>query len=515
MIRNFRFGLVLCLCVFGIVAFILASCNYYPSISETELSAESSEDRSGYVDSSDESYISSVQSDEWSSEEDTSDEISSSFSESSYFESGSDPQPSPTPTIYNKIYVITGRANLRTGPSTEYDVIKKLNYGSSLQVLTLNGNWYQVVFADELTGFIHDSQISDSEPDPDKNPSTITPSPFIKWPQETSVGELWVTDMEKFIGRYKGEGYKPLEGAYVILDAGHGGRDPGAVFYNSSTGRNLLEKVYNLEIVNKLAEELRTMGAQVILTRENDEYVGLYRRNAIVNKFIADRILAEAELSEEVINYLESISAGMQVVIDANSDKETYDTRGIMNGLGASPDYRRFLDISAQMKDVIFISIHCNSYPQDKSVNGFEVYYGHADTIRRTEEKWLREEPHTDPVNPSYYMYDHDSRLDLSLLIRDKLALGTDVSVRTGNNEYEGAHEGVYEGDFCVIRENNVAGALVEVGFLTNSGDRGFFSDPAGQRRIAYSIADAVYEYFCFDRTEKTDKYEMTSSEEG
>lgn len=51
----------------------------------------------------------------------------------------------------------------------------------------------------------------------------------------------------------------------IILDAGHGGIDPGAVSANG-----IPEKEINLKITLKLAALLRTAGFDVILTREND-----------------------------------------------------------------------------------------------------------------------------------------------------------------------------------------------------------------------------------------------------
>ena len=153
--------------------------------------------------------------------------------------------------------------------------------------------------------------------------------------------------------------------------------------------------------------------------------------------------------------------------------------------------------MSAEMKDMLFISIHCNSFPQDPSVNGIEIYFGHPSAIRRTEEQWLRDDPRTIVVNPSYDMYDIASRRRLALLMRDNLLDGTDLGVRKNSEDRTGQSDGIFHGDYCVIRENNITGVLFEVGFLTNADDRGFFSEPAGQKRIAHSIAESVYDYFC------------------
>lgn len=56
----------------------------------------------------------------------------------------------------------------------------------------------------------------------------------------------------------------PLLGKTIYLDAGHGGKDPGAIY------DNVYEKDINLDIVKKLQFELEKMGAVVLLTRDDD-----------------------------------------------------------------------------------------------------------------------------------------------------------------------------------------------------------------------------------------------------
>lgn len=56
----------------------------------------------------------------------------------------------------------------------------------------------------------------------------------------------------------------PLIGKVIYLDAGHGGKDPGAIY------DNVKEKDITLIITKKLAYELESNGAVVLLTREGD-----------------------------------------------------------------------------------------------------------------------------------------------------------------------------------------------------------------------------------------------------
>ncbi|MEG1009858.1 MAG: N-acetylmuramoyl-L-alanine amidase, partial [Clostridia bacterium] len=56
----------------------------------------------------------------------------------------------------------------------------------------------------------------------------------------------------------------PLSGKVIVLDAGHGGKDPGTSY------GNILEKDINLKIVLELEKELSKNGASIILTRDGD-----------------------------------------------------------------------------------------------------------------------------------------------------------------------------------------------------------------------------------------------------
>lgn len=69
-----------------------------------------------------------------------------------------------------------------------------------------------------------------------------------------------------------------LAGKIVCVDAGHGGRDPGALGTDGTS-----EKDINLDIALRLQDLLRNNGAMVIMTRSTDEYLTLQRRVDIAN----------------------------------------------------------------------------------------------------------------------------------------------------------------------------------------------------------------------------------------
>lgn len=75
---------------------------------------------------------------------------------------------------------------------------------------------------------------------------------------------------------------KPLSGTVIVLDAGHGGYDNGALGYDKN------EKDINLAIVLAAAGRLRNAGADVILTRSDDTYISLDERAAILREASPD-----------------------------------------------------------------------------------------------------------------------------------------------------------------------------------------------------------------------------------
>jgi N-acetylmuramoyl-L-alanine amidase len=69
----------------------------------------------------------------------------------------------------------------------------------------------------------------------------------------------------------------------IILDAGHGGNDPGAI---SPDG--LKEKGLTLDIAKRLGRQLRLEGIDVVYTRSSDKYLSLAERVDIANSSSAD-----------------------------------------------------------------------------------------------------------------------------------------------------------------------------------------------------------------------------------
>ncbi len=69
----------------------------------------------------------------------------------------------------------------------------------------------------------------------------------------------------------------------IVIDAGHGGKDSGAVGPN-----NEYEKVVTLKIAKYLYDDLKSLGYVVYLTRDDDTYITLKERTGIANRKNAD-----------------------------------------------------------------------------------------------------------------------------------------------------------------------------------------------------------------------------------
>jgi len=73
----------------------------------------------------------------------------------------------------------------------------------------------------------------------------------------------------------------------IVLDAGHGGRDPGAI------GRDgIKERYIVLDITKKVKRLLEDEGIEVILTRYNNTFIPLERRSDIANQEDADLFIS-------------------------------------------------------------------------------------------------------------------------------------------------------------------------------------------------------------------------------
>ena len=84
---------------------------------------------------------------------------------------------------------------------------------------------------------------------------------------------------------------RPLEGAVIVLDAGHGADDYGALGVAGALG-GPKEKDLNLAVALAVRARLQQMGASVVMVREDDSFLSLEERSRLANEVHPDLYLA-------------------------------------------------------------------------------------------------------------------------------------------------------------------------------------------------------------------------------
>lgn len=143
--------------------------------------------------------------------------------------------------------------NIRNGPSTNHKVVGRAHKGDRFDVITKEGQWYKIDYKGKeayVAGWIVKEQKESSDPTP------TTPSGSLK-------------------------------GKTIMVDAGHGGRDSGAIGRSSSYEKNL-----TLDTAYLLKKELENQGAKVLMTRTKDEYISLSIRSYYAKSSNADAFLS-------------------------------------------------------------------------------------------------------------------------------------------------------------------------------------------------------------------------------
>lgn len=110
----------------------------------------------------------------------------------------------------------------------------------------------------------------------------------------------------------------------VVIDAGHGGSDPGAIGVNG-----LQEKTAALDIAGKLRDELERRGYETFMTRSTDEFVKLADRVAFT-----DRIMPDLFVSIHANSYFNPDTRGTMVLYyDRDYPQEDYPASEAMSAL--------------------------------------------------------------------------------------------------------------------------------------------------------------------------------------
>jgi len=383
------------------------------------------------------------------------------------------------------MYITVNFANLRTANNTKSSIIKQMPYRTHMKRVLILDSWSKVITDENETGYVFTNYIS-------KNLPQITPPPrtILKWPAESSLSEtFYKAKLLDYIGKPFDEASLPLKGITVILDPGHGGIDSGAV--NSSGETRVFEKTINLRVSLKTGDLLKKLGADVIYTHKDDDFYGLYYRNALINKVILEKHKALLIEQGKDTKETDRLIGLMNQVMKSDTDDVDKNGRGVFLGLGVHEDLRTVMDISREYEDVIVLSIHSNQVWKAPSTQGVEIYYGTNAGIASDELKAAAVEPMSIPINKSYMYYNDAARKKLAVAIRDEMKSKTTLKTNRGYSN------SIYAWNFCMIREHNLASALVELGFISNTSDRNYLTSANGQNAIAESLAAAVYDYYC------------------
>jgi len=218
----------------------------------------------------------------------------------------------------------------------------------------------------------------------------------------------------------------------IIIDPGHGGKDPG-----TSDSVGYFEKDVSLGVAKYLYLYLRKYYPEIrlLLTRKNDVFVELEDRSKQANSLLRDT------------------------------------------------------------RDSIFISLHCNASLNDKA-GGFEIYYlsqnpstEQAREIALIENKFLN--PH-----PNKIVNVIQSQMLSSVTQRRSKKLAESIESEYGKGLSNSiSPRGVKKADFSVLRGSLMPAVLIEMGYLTNLEESKVLKDKTFQKKIARSIIKGIRTY--------------------
>ncbi|MCM3740725.1 N-acetylmuramoyl-L-alanine amidase [Oceanobacillus luteolus] len=191
------------------------------------------------------------------------------------------------------ITVTESSVNIRSGPGLDYRVVAGTSQGETFNAIDHSGEWIQISLSNGQTGWIA-SWLTDSIQSPKEQKNRTNTAA-----QSSSIGSL--------------------SGYTIVLDAGHGGRDPGAIGL-----RGLYEKDLVYDTTSTIAQTLRNYGATVIETRTGDYYLSLDERASISNTHYTDAFISVhynsfPVVSVQGINTFYSSDAGYALAKDIHS----------------------------------------------------------------------------------------------------------------------------------------------------------------------------------------------------
>lgn len=136
----------------------------------------------------------------------------------------------------------TDGLNIRSGPSTDFTKIDSLASTTLVKVVASENGWDKIITNDGQVGWCKNDYLQSA---------------------------------------------LPLSGKKILLDPGHGGKDPGSISYSGK-----YEKYVNMEVATKLKGKLESLGATVYMTRTGDTYINNIERGRMADKLGVDILLS-------------------------------------------------------------------------------------------------------------------------------------------------------------------------------------------------------------------------------
>ncbi len=219
----------------------------------------------------------------------------------------------------------------------------------------------------------------------------------------------------------------------VVIDAGHGGHDPGAI----NAGAGAQEKAITLAMARSLRDRLVASGrVRVALTRDSDKYLVLEERFGIARRMNADLFISiHADAAEST----EANGATVYTLSEVASDREAArlaareNRANIINGV----------NLGGASNDVSSILIDLTQ----------------RETMNRS--------------------------ADFARLV-----------LREGQGNIRFRNESHKFASFVVLKAPDVPSILLESGYISNNNDAAFLASEAGRNAVAGSVARAVEVYF-------------------
>ena len=219
----------------------------------------------------------------------------------------------------------------------------------------------------------------------------------------------------------------------VVLDAGHGGHDPG------NLGNGYMEKNIALGIVLQAGAELEKIpGIEVIYTRDDDTFVDLFVRGEIANKANADLFVS--------------------VHCDSHNSN-AYGAHTFVLGLHANDEN---FEIAKKENSVIYLEDNYESRYAQYDINSPESVIG----LTIMQEEFL------------------EQSIQLAKMVQDNFA-----------NKLKRRDRKVKQAGFIVLHQTFMPSILIETGFLTNKDEGQYLNSKKGQAQMGKAIADAIISY--------------------